>query len=392
MDDARALRDRAAIVGVGATPVWRRGGSGEATKMELAGQAILGALADAGLGVGDVDGFAYFAGGFDSAALMEALGIPEIRFSAGLTGTGGGSAGAVGLAALAVATGEARTVVVLGGQRQGKTRYGAIAAGYDPDPENAFYLSAGLYGPAQMFALLARRHMIQFGTTRAQFAEVALSCRANARRTPGAQITKPLDLAGYMAAPMVADPHCLFDCCLESDGMIAVVLTSAERARDLRQKPVLVRAWAHGGARDWGRSIYWHNMPDDAYATSGHAPVARDLWARAGMGPEDVDCAQIYDHFTSQVLMQLEDYGFCPRGESGPFVASGAIRADGALPLNTDGGQLSGGFVWGMTHVREAVAQLRGQAAVQVPGVEVALVTGGPSPPPVSGLILRAAA
>jgi acetyl-CoA acetyltransferase len=389
--EAVALRDRAAIVGVGATPIWKRGRSAPRTTIELAGDCILAAVADAGLRITDVDGFAYFAGGFDSAALMETLGIPEVRFSAGLTGTGGGSAGAVGLAAMAVATGQARCIVVLGGQQQAATRYGEIAAGYAPDPDNAFYLSAGLFGPAQMFALLARRHMHLYGTTRAHFAEIAMSCRANALRSPGALMTQPMDLDAYYDAPMVADPHGLFDCCLESDGLIACVITSTERARDLAQPPVLIRASAHGGARDWGRSIYWFNMPDDAFASSGHAPVARDLWARAGLGPEEVDCVQIYDHFTSQVLMQLEDYGFCAHGEAGPFVASGAIRAGGALPLNTDGGQLSHGFVWGMTHIREAVAQLRGRAAVQVPGAEVALVTGGPSPPPVSGLILRKA-
>ncbi len=383
------LRDRAAIVGVGSTPIWKRGGSGDKTALELAGTAILAALEDAGLAVRDVDGFSYFAGGFDSSSLMEMLGIPELRFSVALTGTGGGSAGAVGLAALAVATGQANTVVVLGGQKQGSVRFGAIAADYTPDPENAFFLSAGLYGPAQMFALLARRHMHRYGTTRDHFAEIALCFRENARHRPGAQITNPLNRSAYMAAPMVADPHCLLDCCLESDGMIAAIVTASERAGDSRHQPVLVRAWAHGGARDWGRSIYWHNMPEEEYATSGHRTVARELWQRAGLGPADIDCAQIYDHFSSQVLMQLEDYGFCPRGESGPFVASGAIRHRGELPLNTDGGQLSGGFVWGMTHIREAVEQLRGTAVLQVDGAEVALVTGGPSPPPVSGLILR---
>lgn len=389
MHDDRTIRDRAAIAGIGSTPIWKRGGSGDRTTIELAGDAILSALADAGLSVADVDGFSYFAGGFDSAALMETLGIPEIRFSAGLTGTGGGSAGAVGLAAMAVATGQARTVVVLGGQQQAKVRYGEIAAAYPPDPENAFFLSAGLFGPGHMFALLARRHMYLYGTTRAQFAEVATTLRANALRTPGALMTKPLDIDTYMSAPMVADPHCLYDFCLESDGMIACVITSTERAQDLRQIPVLVRASAHGGGRDWGRSIYWYNMPEDAFASSGHRSVAADLWAKADMEPRDVDCAQIYDHFSSQVLMQLEDYGFCEHGESGAFVASGAIRPEGSLPINTDGGQLSHGFVWGMTHIREAVRQLRGTAAVQVEDAKVALVTGGPSPPPVSGLILR---
>jgi len=168
-----------------------------------------------------------------------------------------------------------------------------------------------------------------------------------------------------------------------------VIVTSAERARDLRQKPVRVLAGHHGGSRDWGRSIYWMNMPDESFASSGHAAVAKRLYAAAGVEPKDIDTAQIYDHFTSQVIMQLEDYGFCAKGEGGAFVRSGAIRLKGgSLPVNTDGGQLSCGYVWGMTHVREAVEQLRGTAVNQVPDARLALVTGGPSIIPVSGLIL----
>ena len=148
-------------------------------------------------------------------------------------------------------------------------------------------------------------------------------------------------------------------------------------------------ASTHGGEQDWGRSIYWMNMPDAYFASSGHQSVARDLYATAGVSPQDVDCAQFYDHFTSQVIMQLEDYGFCPRGEGGSFVADGNIRIDGSLPINTDGGQLSAGYVWGMTHVFEAVQQVRGEAVNQVNGAEIALATGGPSNLPISGLLVR---
>jgi acetyl-CoA acetyltransferase len=132
-------------------------------------------------------------------------------------------------------------------------------------------------------------------------------------------------------------------------------------------------------------------MADEVFASSGHGALAPRLWQAAGMGPAEIDTAQIYDHFSSQVIFQLEDYGFCDRGEGGPFVASGALRAGGVLPTNTDGGQLSAAYIWGMTHIREAVAQLRGRAANQVPGAETALVTGGPSSLPVSALVLRAA-
>jgi acetyl-CoA acetyltransferase len=383
------MRDATAIVGLGATPYYKRGMSAPQTLEELVGKAVLAAVQDSGLQVRDIDGFAYFAGGFDTALLVETLGIPEIRFSATLTGTGGGSAGAIGLAAAAIISGQADVVVCVGANQQGAQRFGAITSAYPATPENAFFSASGLVGPGHMFALLARRHMHLYGTTREDFAEVAMAIRANAVSNPNATLRQPLTREDYFKAPLLADPHCLYDFCLENDGAVAVIVTSAERARDLRQRPVRVLASHHGGGSDWGRSIYWMNMPDETFASSGHTMVARRLYAAAGVDPKDIDTAQIYDHFTSQVIMQLEDYGFCDKGEGGAFVRSGAIRREGgSLPINTDGGQLSCGYVWGMTHVREAVEQLRGTAVNQVPGAQLALVTGGPSVIPVSGLIL----
>ncbi|MFA7282841.1 MAG: hypothetical protein WC100_22375 [Sterolibacterium sp.] len=383
------IRNKTAIVGVGATPYFKRGQSAPQTLIELVGKSILAALDDAGLGVADVDGFAYFAGGFDTGMLIETLGIPEVRFTASLTGTGGGSAGAVGLAAAAIVSGMADVVVCVGANQQGAQRFGSITSRYDATPENTFFSAAGLVGPGHMFALLARRHMHLYGTTRDHYADVAITIRNNALNNPNALIRTPLTREDYFNAPMLADPHCLYDFCLESDGAIAVIVTSAERAKDLRQPPVRVLASTHGGTRDWGRSIYWMNMPDESFASSGHAAIARNLYAMAEVVPSDIDVAQIYDHFSSQVIMQLEDYGFCAKGEGGPFVSSGATAfAGGQIPINTDGGQLSCGYVWGMTHVREAVEQIRGVAVNQVAGVELALVTGGPSSLPVSGLIL----
>lgn len=379
----------AAIAGLGFTPYYRRGRSHPQTLEELVGKAILAACEDAGLAPRQIDGFAYFAGGFDTGLLCETLGIEEVRFSAGLTGTGGGSAGSVGLAAMAVASGQAQTVVCVGANQQGAQRFGSITASYAPTPENAFFAAAGLVGPGHLFALLARRHMHLYGTTREDFAAVALAFREHALTHPDATMRQPLTRDDYFAAPLLADPHGLFDFCLENDGAVAVIVTSLERARDLRRRPVRILAGCHGGAGDWGRSIYWMNMPDEVFASSGHASVARELYRQAGLGPQDIDTAQIYDHFSSQVIMQLEDYGFCARGEGGAFVRSGAIRLQGgSLPVNTDGGQMSGGYVWGMTHVREAVEQMRGSAANQVPGAQTVLVTGGPSVLPVSGLIL----
>nr|WP_239474909.1 thiolase [Sphingomonas sp. BT552] len=374
---------------MGATPYVKRGHSAPQTLEELVGKAIIAAANDAGVAVPDIDGFAYFAGGFDTGYLMETLGIRDCGFTASLTGSGGGSAGAVGLASAAILSGHAETVVVVGAVQQGTLRYGAIPTSYAASPESSFYQSAGLVGPGHMFALLARRHMHLHGTTRDHFADVAITVRDNAVGHPTALMQKPLTRDEYFAAPMISDPHCLYDFCLETDGAVAVIVTSTERARDLKQRPVLVHASAHGGAGEWARSIYWMDMPDETFASSGHAAIARRLFAAADVDVGGIDTAQIYDHFTSQVLMQLEDYGFCGKGEGGLFVASGAVARNGRLPINTDGGQLSGGYIWGMSHVREAVEQLRGTAHHQVAGARTALVTGGPSNVPVSGLILR---
>jgi acetyl-CoA acetyltransferase len=391
-------RDRTAIVGVGATAYYPRGQSWPRTINEMLGEAILAACADAGLSVRGIDGFAYYSGAsagyvdkMDTASLMETLGIPEVTFTAALTGGGGGSAGAIGLAAAAILAGDASCVVTVMGLQQARSRLGTVFGQLTPDPENSFLQPSGLVGPGHLMSVLARRHMHLYGTRREAFAEIVMASRQNAINRPTALRRRPLTREEYFAAPLLADPLCRLDFCLESDGAIAVITTSAERARDLRQKPVYVHAAAHGGARDWGRGFAWMGMPDETFASSGHRAVADRLWAKAGVGPADIDVALIYDHFSPMVLMQLEDYGFCAKGEGGSFVESGAIRMDGAIPVNPHGGQLSEAYIIGMTHIREAVEQLRGVAINQVPDAELALVTGGPASLPVSGLVLRRA-
>jgi acetyl-CoA acetyltransferase len=392
-----AHRNTTAIVGVGATAYWVRGQSWPRTINELAGEAILAACADAGLSVRDIDGFAYYSGAkagytddFDTASLMETLGIPEVSFTAALTGGGGGSAGAVGLAAAAIIAGDARYVVTVMALQQKQQRLGTVFGAVDPSPENSFLQPSGLVGPGHLMSVLTRRHMHLYGTRRDAFAEVAISSRNNALDRPKAIRRKPLTKEEYFAAPMLADPLCRLDFCLETDGAVAVITCAADRARDLKQKPVYVTAAAHGGRREWGRGFAWMGMPDEYFASSGHRPVAQRLYEKAGLGPKDVDVALLYDHFSSMVVMQLEDYGFCQRGEGGPFVESGAIRfGSGQIPVNTHGGQLSEAYIIGMTHVLEGVEQLRGTAINQVPDAQVALVTGGPASIPVSGLILQ---
>ncbi|HEV3452112.1 MAG TPA: thiolase [Acidimicrobiia bacterium] len=397
-----SLRDKAAIVGIGATPYYKRGQSLPQTLLELAGKATLAALDDAGLTVADVDGLALYSVGLggDTSLFAQTLGIPEVRFTAMLTGGGGGAAGSIGLAAAAIDAGMATCTVSLMTLQQAASRFGASYAprgrpgaqySAPPSPEGNFIQPAGLMAPGQMFAVLARRHMHAYGTQRRHFAEVAISTRENARRRDTALMREPLTLEDYFAARLVAEPLCLYDFCLECDGAVAVVTVGAERAKDLRQPPVMVTASAHGGHGRWGQAITWMNMPDEMFASSGHRPVARRLYEMAGLGPEDVDVALLYDHFSPMVLLQLEDYGFCGIGESGPFVADGNIRwPTGSLPVNTHGGNLSEAYIIGMTHVKEAVEQLRGQAVNQVDDAQVALVTGGPASLPTSSLLLRA--
>ena len=394
------LRDKAAIVGVGATPYYKRGRSLPQTPFEMAGKAMLAALADAGLSVTDVDGLALYSFGLggDTSLFAQVMGIPEVRFTAMLTGGGGGAAGSVGLGAAAIASGMATCVVSLMSLQQAASRFGASYApkgkpgaqySAPPSPEGNFIQPAGLVGPGQMFAVLAQRHMYRYGTKREHFAEVAISTRENARRRETAIMRDELTLDAYFDARMIADPLCLYDFCLECDGAVAVVTTTAERAKDLRHPPAFVRASANGGNGRWGQAITWMGMPDEEFASSGHRPVAKRLWDMAGTGPGDVDVALLYDHFSPMVILQLEDYGFCGIGEGGDFVADGNIRwPTGARPVNTHGGNLSEAYIIGMTHVKEAVEQVRGTAVNQVEGAKVALVTGGPASLPVSSLLV----
>ena len=404
------LKDRTAVVGVGATPYYRRGASVPETEMSMACTAILAALDDAGLTITDLDGFAIYSSACDPALVGSLLGVPEIRFAAGLTSGGGGSAGALGLAAAAIIAGHANVVVTLMTLQQAKRRLGGTevdgrlaylmgAGGGGPYggsgilPSAAFTASSGLIAPGHSFAVLTQRHMHLYGTTREHLAEVVISQRNNAVRRPTSIQRTPLTVEDYFNARMINDPFCLFDYTLETDGAVAVITTSAERARDLRQPPVYIMASAHGGMGRWGPAIFnYFQSPDEYFASSGHRPVAKRLFEMAGVTPADVDVALLYDHFSAMVLMQLEDYGFCGIGESGPFVAEGNIRwPSGRVPVNTHGGNLSEAYIIGMTHIREAVEQLRGTAVNQVAGARIALATGGPAALPVSGTLLRSA-
>jgi acetyl-CoA acetyltransferase len=396
------MKDQAAVAGIGATPLYRRGASyPQESELSLACKAVLAACEDAGIAVADIDGFANYSGSPETAELAAVLGVEEVRFCASINGGGGASGATLGLAAAAIHAGSATTVLTLMSLQQANRRLGGSSVGGSltygqaslgvSSPYGAFTANDGLLSPGHAAGLIAQRHMHLFGTKREHFAEVVISSRENAVRNPRAMMREPLTLDDYFNARIISDPLCLFDYTMETDGAIAVITTSAARARDLRQPPVYVMGSANGGMGRWGSAIFtYFQMPDEYFASSGHRPVAKRVFEMAGITPADVDVALLYDHFSPLVLMQLEDYGFCGIGEGGPFVAEGNIRwPTGKIPVNTHGGHLSEAYIIGMTHVREAVEQLRGVAINQVEGAEVALVTGGPAGLPVSGTLLR---
>jgi acetyl-CoA acetyltransferase len=392
-------RSKAQIVGVGESQYARWGKIGDVTEHALACQAIVRAVEDAGLDMSEVDGLASFAEDRNEATFLAAeLGLESLRFAnmVWLPGGGGGCA-AVGNAAMAVETGQAEVVVVYRSLCQGQFfRFGtAVAdafASSEPKPpivqqanslmlaSMGFAIPYGLVMAAAAYALPTRRHMHLYGTTSEQLGMLAVTFREHASRNPRAVMGgRPMTLADHQASPMIADPHRLFDCCLESDGACAVVVTTAERAKDLAKRPVEIIASEQGAPKGFGFGHFTNaNIADEIYATGGNEEMANRLWGKASVGPGDVDVAQIYDHFTGCTLMQIEDFGFCKRGEGGPFVESGALAwKGGSLPTNTHGGSLSEAYIHGLNHVVEGVRSLRGESTSPVESAEVCLVTSG---------------
>ena len=368
---------RAAIVGVHQTPFAAHLPESD---LALATRVIVAALADAGLTPRDVDGLVKNAmEETEEHAVARALGVHDLRFFSQVPYGGGATCGMVAQAAAAITAGLATTVVcwrvrkrASGGRpwAQGGPRVGGDAQ---------FAAPYGLLRPADHVALLMRRHMVEYGSTSAQLGAIAVACRAHAVRNPLAQKRTPISVADHQASRPVSEPLRLLDCCLESDAAAALVLTSAERARDTARPSALVRAATQGTGAQAGRMLDWHK-PFPLEST-GHAAAAV-LYRQADLGPQDIDCAQIYDSFTPFVLFALEAYGFCPRGEGGRFAADGHLQwPDGALPVNTHGGSLSEGYIQGMNHLIEAVRQVRGTSTCQLSRVEHVLVTSSTSVP-----------
>ena len=353
---------------------------------------MLAALDDAGLSVGDVDGLTTFT--MDSTAeiaLARELGMGELRFFSRINFGGGAACATVQQAAMAVATGVADVVVCYrgfnerSGMRFGQVSRLAAAQVNTNGLDNAWTYPHGLSTPAATVAMQARRYMHEYGATSADFGAVAVADRRHAATNPNAFFhERPITIEDHQSSRMIADPLRLLDCCQESDGAVAIVVTSASRARDLPQPPASITAAAQGSAADQFVMTSYYR---DDIGIPEIGVVGRELWRQSGLGPDDMSVGILYDHFTPYVLMQLEELGFCGRGEASGFVADGAIEIGGRLPVNTHGGQLGEAYIHGMNGIAEAVRQIRGTSVNQVDGAEHVLVTAGTGVP-TSGLIL----
>ena len=382
---------QACIVGIGETEYRRWGGFTDRSELELACEAIVKAAGDAGIEPDRIDGICSYAGDRNEPSfLQDAMGLPALRWVSMVWGGGGtGACGAILHAATAVESGAADCAVVLRALCQGQSRrYGK----FNPTRTgNNFMAPFGMFSPPMMIAPLVQRYMHEFGIKPEHLGEVALTCRDNASRNPRAVMGKrPLTMETYLASRMIASPLRLYDCTQENDGACALVVTTLERARDLKQRPVRILAAAQGNNPGWGTgALATHNMPVDQYGSGNGAAVARQLYAKAGVAPADIDVAQIYDHFTGLVLASLENFGFCGRGEAGSFVEAGSIRwPNGSLPINTSGGHLSEAYIHGLNLAVEGVRQLRGESTSQVKDAELCLVTAGSGGPMTSAAIL----
>jgi acetyl-CoA acetyltransferase len=366
----------AAIAGLGASAIGRVYGQSAA---EFAAQAVRTAVADAGLRMADVDGVLMSSGMSQDGTLVAAsLGLRDLRLSANIATAGASAGAAVQFAAMAVQAGLASTVVYVHsdcplrakGQSAGAA-YGEAVRRRAPSGVAAMDVTMGLGGATAAYGLAARRHMKAFGTTSEQLGAIAVAQRAWATMNPIAQMREPITIEDHQKSRWVVEPLHLLDCCLVSNGAIAVVITTADQARHLAQPPVYIWGWGqcHPG--------YTNRTGSEFGLRSGAAAAGKAAFKMAGIDITDIGVRELYDCYTFTVLLSLEDYGFAAKGDGGPLAASGALGPGGHLPTNTGGGQLSSFYLWGATPLHEAVIQARGQAgARQVADHDFVLCSG----------------
>ena len=373
------LKGKTAISGLGITEQGRVYGHDAAW---FACEAVKLAIEDAGLRKDEIDGLLVNQGvtplpGLGGIDLQNHLGLTNLRLLSGMNAGGATATMMVQYAALSIAQGMANHVVCVFADaplREGRgagAAYGGASAGGQPQGMRGLYTAFGLFGVNAHYAMAARRHMGLYGTTNDHLGAIAVAERQWATMNPIAQEREPMTLEDYHASRWIAEPFHLLDCCLVSNGGVAVIVSSADRAKDLKQPPAYLWGMGQGHPGDLRRKGW------DVETKTG-APLAKErAFSMAGIAVEDIDVCQVYDCYTYTVLVTLEDYGFCAKGEGGPFVADGKLGPGGALPTNTGGGQLSGYYMWGMTPLSEGVIQTRGQGGQrQAPKHDVVLVTG----------------
>ena len=376
---AYSLKDQTAIAGVGMTPFSKQSGVSE---LSLAAQCIVAACDDAGIDPGDIDGMVtYTLDSSEEVDVARAIGANDLTYFGRVHYGGGAAVGTILQAAMAVATGQAETVVCYramngrSGKRMGQGISGdIISSGLI---HYSWYMAYGMLIPGSWIAMIANKYMHEYGVTREDLGRVAISQRNYAQANPRAYgYGKPLTMEEYLAAKPIASPLCLYDFCQETDGGCAIIVTSAERARDLKKDPAIVRGVSQASTR--GQEEMTSFYREELTSLPEMELAGQRAYAMAGLGPEDIDAACLYDAFTSEVMMQLESFGFCGPGEGRDMVRDGALDIDGRLPNNTHGGLISEAYIHGMNNIAEGVRLVRGDSTSQPSkAVEHVLVSSG---------------
>tara|TARA_R110001599_G_scaffold346309_1_gene571447 strand:+ start:1610 stop:2779 length:1170 start_codon:yes stop_codon:yes gene_type:complete len=372
------LKDKAAIAGIGLTEFSKKSGVSE---LSLAAQATLAACEDAGLPPSEIDGFvSYTLDSTDEIELARTVGAGDLKLFTKVNYGGGAAVGTILHAVMAVATGVADNVICYramngrSGQRMGQGISGQIVS--SDLVHWSWYMPYGMLTPGSWIAMIANKYMHHYGVTAEDLGRVAISQRNYAQSNPRSFFHgKPLTMEDYLASKMIADPLRLYDFCQETDGGCAILVTSAERARDLQQKPAIIRGVVQASTRGQEQMTSYYREELDSLPEMEMA--ARLVYAQSGLGPDDINAACLYDAFTSEVIMQLESFGFCGRGEGKDMVRDGALDIDGRLPNNTHGGLLSEAYIHGMNSIAEGARLVRSTSTSQPKGVEHVLVSSG---------------
>ena len=374
-----SLKDEAAIAGIGLTDFSKQSGVSE---LSLAVQCIKSACDDAGISPGEIDGLVtYTLDSSDEVEVARAVGASDLSFFSQINYGGGAAVGTIAQAAMAVATGQASNVVCYramngrSGKRMGQGVSGDISS--SDLIHWSWYTPYGMLIPGSWIAMVANKYMHRYGVTREDLGRVAISQRNHALRNPRAYgYGKPLTMEQYLNSKQIAEPLCIYDFCQETDGACAILVTSTERARDLKQKPAVIRAVTQASSRGQEQMTSYYR--DELISLPEMELAAKRIYDMSGLGPDDIDAACLYDAFTSEIIMQLESFGFCGAGEGKYLVREGALDIDGRLPNNTHGGLISEGYIHGMNNIAEGVRLIRCDSTSQPEKlVEHVLVSSG---------------